>query len=146
MPALVPAAARNLEAVQAIYGAFATGDVPAILARLAPAVAWEQWGANSAQAAGVPWLAPRVGPDEVTTFFTVLGEGLEMHEFAVLDITASDRQAAAEVILDATVRATGRRFRDEEVHLWTFDDAGRVTRFRHYTDTAKHIQAAAPPA
>ena len=36
----------------------------------------------------------------------------------------------------------GGRFADEELHLWTFDDAGRVTRYRHYVDTAKHIAAA----
>lgn len=27
-------------------------------------------------------------------------------------------------------------------HLWSFNDAGRVVRFRHYLDTAKHIWAA----
>jgi len=33
-------------------------------------------------------------------------------------------------------------YRDEEMHLWTFDANGKVIRLRHYTDTAKHIQAA----
>jgi ketosteroid isomerase-like protein len=28
------------------------------------------------------------------------------------------------------------------MHLWTFNDAGKVTRLRHYTDTAKHLKAA----
>jgi len=28
------------------------------------------------------------------------------------------------------------------MHLWTFNDAGKVIRLRHYTDTAKHLQAA----
>ncbi|MCC6386332.1 MAG: nuclear transport factor 2 family protein [Dehalococcoidia bacterium] len=143
MPAIASPAARNLEAVQAIYGAFATGDVPAILARLHPAVAWEQWEARSPQAAAVPWLAPRSGVEGAAAFFTLLGEALEMHALTVLDITVSDRQAAAEVVLDSTVRATGKRVLDEEMHLWTFDDAGRVTRFRHYADTARHIEAAA---
>jgi ketosteroid isomerase-like protein len=36
----------------------------------------------------------------------------------------------------------GRRLRDEEMHLWTVNAAGRVTRFRHYLDTAKHIALA----
>jgi hypothetical protein len=31
---------------------------------------------------------------------------------------------------------------DEELHLWTFDEDGRVVRLRHYRDTAKHIAAA----
>jgi hypothetical protein len=30
----------------------------------------------------------------------------------------------------------------EEIHLWTFDDSGKVAGLRHYTDTAKHIKAA----
>jgi hypothetical protein len=28
------------------------------------------------------------------------------------------------------------------MHLWTFDDPGRITRLPHYTDTAKRIAAA----
>jgi uncharacterized protein len=35
----------------------------------------------------------------------------------------------------------GGHYRDEEIHLWTFDDAGKVVRLRHYVDTAKHIAA-----
>jgi ketosteroid isomerase-like protein len=35
----------------------------------------------------------------------------------------------------------GGHYRDEEIHLWTFDDVGKVTGLRHYTDTAKHIAA-----
>jgi hypothetical protein len=27
------------------------------------------------------------------------------------------------------------------MHLWTFNDDGKVSRLRHYTDTAKHIAA-----
>jgi len=36
---------------------------------------------------------------------------------------------------------SGGHYRDEEIHLWTFNDAGKITRLRHYTDTAKHIAA-----
>ena len=40
------------------------------------------------------------------------------------------------------VPSTGGHYRDEEMHLWTFDAAGRVIRLRHHTDKAKHIRAA----
>lgn len=41
--------------------------------------------------------------------------------------------------LDATVRATGRRVVEEdEVHIWHFNDAGFVQRFRHRADTHLH--------
>lgn len=56
--------------------------------------------------------------------------------------TGRGEQVAAEILVDATNSATGSRIRDQEIHLWTFDDAGRVVRFRHYVDTAKHIAAA----
>jgi hypothetical protein len=36
----------------------------------------------------------------------------------------------------------GGHYRDEEIHLWTFDDNGKTVRMRHSTDTAKHITAA----
>ena len=35
----------------------------------------------------------------------------------------------------------GGHLRDEEIHLWTFNDAGKVCALRHYVDTAKHIAA-----
>ena len=31
--------------------------------------------------------------------------------------------------------------RDLETHLWTFDEAGAVARFRHICDTAQHRAA-----
>ena len=38
--------------------------------------------------------------------------------------------------------ALGRRYRDEEMHLWTLGAGGKVVRLRPYTDTAEHIAAA----
>jgi hypothetical protein len=35
----------------------------------------------------------------------------------------------------------GGSFTDEEVHLYLLNDEGRVSRMRHYVDTAKQIKA-----
>ena len=51
-------------------------------------------------------------------------------------------QVAVEFIIEAVVPATGGHYRDEEMHLWTFDGQGKVIRLRYYTATAKHIAAA----
>jgi len=52
---------RNTDAVKAIYESFGKGDVPAILARLAPDVAWEyDWGGES-----LKWFEQRRGRDAV---------------------------------------------------------------------------------
>ena len=122
-----------------IYAAFGRGDVPAVLARLAPDVAWESWTDNSAQRGGVPYLVPRTGPGDVAGFFAELAT-MTVLDFAVLDLIGTGRQVAAEVRASFAL-PNGGRFADEEVHLWTFDDAGRVCRFRHYVDTAKHLAA-----
>jgi ketosteroid isomerase-like protein len=130
---------NNIEVVARIYEAFGRGDVPAILEQLSDEVAWESWSDNTAQRAGVPWMQPRPGKAAVQEFFASLAS-LEFHEFTVVSIVGSGSQVAAEIVVDATP-AGGTRFRDEEVHLWNFDDASKVTRFRHYLDTAKHIAA-----
>ena len=36
----------------------------------------------------------------------------------------------------------GGHYKDEEMHLWTFNDAGKVIRLWHFLDTHKHMQAA----
>ena len=126
--------------VAAIYEAFGRGDVESILAQLDEHVRWEEWEDNRAQNAGVPWLAPRRGRDGALEFFRVVG-GLTLHDFRVLKMLAGEDSVAAEVIVEFTTPA-GARLRDEEMHLWTLNDQGRVIRMRHYTDTAKHIAAA----
>jgi len=130
----------NAATVAEIYAAFGRGDVPAILDALADGVAWEVWADNFAQRAEVTYLLPRRGPAQVAEFFTIVGGGT-FHDFRVLDVIGSGRQVVAEVVADWEVPGGGR-LADEELHLWTFDDTGKVTRFRHYCDTAKHLAAA----
>jgi ketosteroid isomerase-like protein len=133
----------HLETVPQIYEAFGRGDVPAILERLAPDVAWEDFADSTAQAAGVPSLARRHGREEVVGFFQLVGDGaLVVSDFQVLALIGGvGDKVVAECVIEATVTATGRTYRDEELHLWTFDEAGQVASLRHYVDTAKHIAA-----
>jgi ketosteroid isomerase-like protein len=125
--------------VAAIYEAFGRGDVPAILDVLAEDVQWEHWSSWTPHQAGVPWLQPRVGKAGALEFFQIIGVWT-IRDFQVLGLLAGDRQVAAEIVIDAQL-PSGAAFRDEELHLWTFDENGKVSRFRHYVDTAKHIAA-----
>ncbi|QJW90542.1 SnoaL-like domain-containing protein [Spirosoma taeanense] len=131
----------NQEIVQAIYEAFGQGNIPAILDHLADDVQWESWADNSAQQQNVPWLKARQGKEAVPEFFSIVGQ-LNLTDFQVLSIMAGGNQVAAEIIVETASSALATSFRDEEMHLWTFNDEGKVTRLRHYTDTFKHIQAA----
>ena len=129
-----------LETVAKIYEAFGRGDAGFIVGCMADDVAWEAWADNSAQKAGVPWLLARHGRSGVADFFQLVGR-FQIHDFRVLSIMSNDQQVAAEFVIEATPPG-GKRYRDEEMHLWTFNADGKVTRLRHYTDTAKHIEAA----
>ena len=131
----------NLATVQGIYEAFGKGDVPAILEVLADEVEWESWDDNSAVKAGVPWMIPRHGKQDVIRFFETVGQ-MEIVGLDVLSMMEGGNQVAVEFVLEANLPAWGDgHYRDEEMHLWTFDDSGKVVRLRHYTDTAKHIAA-----
>ena len=57
---------------------------------------------------------------------------MEIHDFQVLNLMEGGNQIAATIKIDFTVKETGERVRDEEIHLWTFDDAGKISGMRHY--------------
>ena len=108
---------------------------------LADDVEWEAWADNSAVKAGVPWMVPRHGKAEAVGFFEAAGQ-MEILDLQVLRMMEGGNQVAVEFVLEANLPAWGGgHYRDEEMHLWTFNGDGKVVRLRHYTDTAKHIAA-----
>ena len=113
--------------------------MPAILDLMADNVAWQQWDDNSAQKAGLPSLQARSGKDGVAEFFAVVAT-MAITDFQVLNLMEGGHQVAVTFVIESDVPGGGH-YRDEEIHLWTFNDAGRVCGLRHYTDTAKHIAA-----
>lgn len=124
----------NVQTVQAIYEAFGRGDIPAILERLHPDVEWE----HDTVAHGIPWVVPRRGRAAVGEFFQSLA-ALEFHVFEPVALLEGAGQVAGIIKLEATFRSTGKRMKDLEAHLFTFDESGRVTRFRHFIDTYQHL-------
>ncbi len=127
---------RAVEVVQEIYAAFGRGDVPAVLERLADDVEWDVWADNHGQAAGLPYYQPRRGREGVAEFFGVIA-AWEIRSFEVRALAGDDHVAVAEVVTDVVTPAGP--LRDEEAHVWHVGEDGRVTRLRHYIDTAKHV-------
>lgn len=125
----------NKEIIEAIYEAFSKGDIPFILDCLDENIAWEKWQNNHAQKAGVPYLLERNSIAGVAGFFEEVGK-LGVKASKVLSIMDGGDKFAVEFEIE-----TERFGYEEEIHLWTFNEAGKVTRFRHYLDTAKHIAA-----
>ena len=132
---------KHIETVSKIYEAFGKGDIPTIISFLADDVRWEEWNDNAAQKAGVPWLKPGIGKPAAMDFFKVIGE-MKFRQFEVKSLMEGPDQVASEIVIEVELPSTGTIVKDEEMHLWSFNNAGKVVRFRHYLDTAKHMAAA----
>lgn len=136
-PTLTPPM-NNLHTVEEIYAAFARSDIETILGNLSPDVQFDPGAAPNA----APWLKPRQGIDGVRQFFAALQQ-VEFKRFKVKGLYGGARVIVAVLDIEFLVTATGKTVADsDEVHLWEFDDRGRVQRFLHRVDSHQHHLAA----
>lgn len=135
----------KMQTVLSLYRAYGRGDLDAVMALLADDVEWNNHPVqNSAQAAGVEVERHRRGKEGAAGFFQALG-GLDMHRFVPVSWLENDTQVAVVMSLDTTVKATGTRYQDSEIHLWTFGPDGLIVEHRTFNDTAKVIAASGLP-
>jgi hypothetical protein len=125
---------ENVDLVRAIYDAFAAGDVPGVLGRMAPDMVWNE-AENFPYADGNPY----VGPDAILGgVFARLGS--EWDGFAAVPGEFLDAGDTVVVLgrYRGACKATGRRLDAQLAHVWRVAD-GKAARFQQYTDT---LQAA----
>ena len=134
-------ATDNATTVATVYRAFGAGDVDTLMSLMAEDVRWESdWEDNFAQRAGGPaFYRPFHGRDQLGGFFEAMGANT-FHQLDVRDVIVDGDRAVARVALEYTM-PSGGRYRDEQLHLWTFDDEGRIVAIRHFLDTAKLLAA-----
>lgn len=127
----------NVQTVKDIYDAFSRGDLPGILPKFSEKIEWE-YGSTTTS---VPWLQPRQGLERAAGFFASLAE-IEIHSFVPKEFFEGDGVVVVLIDVDFTVKKTGRRLMEEdEIHVWRFDKAGKIVRFRHGADTHRHYLA-----
>jgi ketosteroid isomerase-like protein len=126
----------NLETVQEIYGAFGRGDIPTILDKLDNNVEWE----TATPVEGVPWLQTRRGKANIGGFFESLAP-LEITRFEPHTFFESGDKVFVLIGFEAT-RAGKTYSVPNNGHLWQFNDAGKVVKYDHVTDTATHWRLA----
>lgn len=115
------------------YAAFAAGDIPTVLAALAPDVRWTE-------AEGGPYGGVSIGPSAVLeNVFMKLGG--EWDGFAAVphEFVSSNGTVVALGEYSGTYKATGKSFKAPFAHVWKFRE-GKVTSFHQYTDTAVHLK------
>jgi uncharacterized protein len=125
---------ENVDLIRAIYTAFAAGDIPGVLARMAPDMVWNE-AENFPYADGNPYE----GPDAILGgVFARLGG--EWDGFAAVPEEVLDAGDAIVVLgrYRGICKATGRALDAQFAHVWRVR-GGKAVRFQQYTDT---LQAA----
>jgi uncharacterized protein len=101
-------------------------------------VVWARfWYRQYRNRAHATWVIRR----GVGGFFAAAGQ-MDIVDLQILNMMEGGNEVAVSFVIEAKLpQLGGRSYRDEEIHLWTFDADGKVSRLRHYVDTAKHIEA-----
>ncbi|HEX8642625.1 MAG TPA: nuclear transport factor 2 family protein [Allosphingosinicella sp.] len=126
----------DLELVRDLYAAFAAGDVPGVVSRMASDIVWNE-AENFPYADGNPYR----GPDAILAgVFARLGS--EWEGFAAVPDEFLDAGAAIVVLgrYRGTHRATGRSLDAQFAHVWRVA-GGKAAAFQQYTDTLQAARA-----
>lgn len=121
--------ASNVAALRTGYAAFASRDVPLVLAVLDPDVRW-------VETAGGPFAGTFVGPEDVAAgvFGRVAAEWAEFH-VEPEEYIASGSSVAVLGTYRGTYRTTGKAMTARFVHVYRFRE-GRVVRYESVDDSA----------
>ncbi len=124
---------QNVEFVKSIYGAFAQGDVPAVLGAFAEDIEWSE-------AEGMPYGGVYRGGDAVAqNVFGPITEDVEGFALVAEEFMESGGTVAAVVRYTGTGKATGKPLDLPAVHVWDIRD-GKLARFRQFIDTVKYAE------
>lgn len=121
--------AHNVTALRAGYAAFASREVPVVLALLDPDVRW-------VETAGGPFAGTYAGPEDVAegVFARVAADWAEFHVEPEEYIASGDSVAVLGTYR-GTCRATGKAMTARFVHVYRFRD-GRIVRYESVDDSA----------
>ncbi|KQV49302.1 ketosteroid isomerase [Pelomonas sp. Root1217] len=118
----------NLQIVSDHYAASARGDVLAMMADMAPDVAWTEM-------AGFPCAGTWIGPAAVVSnVFAVLGRDWDDYRFTLEQLIDGGEQLVALGHYSGRHRATDKDLHARVAHVWRLK-AGRVVAFEQFTDT-----------
>jgi uncharacterized protein len=127
----------NVEVVKDLYAAFVKGDVPSILAALAPEARMHHAGSPET----VPWGSrPDTGVEEWSRFFSELNESFEPEGFEPEHYISQGDTVVALGHYRFRVRATGKSFESQWAMAWTFKD-GQPIEVRVFEDTEAQANA-----
>jgi ketosteroid isomerase-like protein len=126
---------QNTWVVQKVYEKVAARDVEGLLALFAADIEWQVPAMDN-----VPFAGTWRGHDGLAKFFRTVSDTQEVVEFRPEQFIAQDRVVVVLGHFVMRVKATGRQSASDWAHVWMID-AGKVTHFREFVDTAAVIRA-----
>jgi ketosteroid isomerase-like protein len=123
---------ENIESIQAVYQAFARGDVGSILSAVTDDVDW----ASDTSSTVAPWYGAHQGKDGVTSFFEAFGSAMDVAEFTPLTFAGNDDAVLTVVHFRGTSRSTGKAVDMNLHHYFVFRD-GKVSFYRGTEDSSQ---------
>ena len=126
---------ENAQFMQGAYDKFNAGDIDGLLSMMADSVEWVLPDMSN-----VPFAGARSGHASVAAFFKSVLENMEPKSFDVHGMIAQGNRVVAHGHYVWHVKATGRGFEADYVHIWTVE-GGKITRLQEYTDTAAAVAA-----
>ncbi|MDX6621524.1 MAG: uncharacterized protein QOK36_3910 [Gaiellales bacterium] len=127
----------KVDTVKDLYGAFAQGDVPTVLAAMSPEIEWREAEGNPYQPSGAAWVG---GDAIVENLFMKLGsewEGFAIHPERFHD---AGETVVVEGRYSGKCIATGIDADVQYCHVFTFEN-DKLARFQQFTDTAQFQKA-----
>ncbi|MCX7550504.1 nuclear transport factor 2 family protein [Xanthomarina sp. F2636L] len=128
---------QNIQVINNLYKAFATGDIPTVLGSMNPKIEWKEAESNS-MADGNPYI----GPDAILNgVFARLGANHEYFNLADIELhDMSNNKVLATLRYNAKNKETGKAYNAQAAHFWTLE-AGKIVKFQQYVDTKKLADA-----
>ncbi len=126
----------NVELLRGAYMAFSKGDVPAVVAAMAPKIVWNE-------AENFPYADhnPYVGPDAIVSgVFARLATEWDGFSVNVEEMLDAGDKIVARGRYTGTYRATGKTINQQFAHFWKVVD-GKLASFDQYTDTLQTARA-----
>jgi uncharacterized protein len=125
----------NTQTVRELYRHFASGNVHDLLKLCSPDV-----NLTVPEVENSPFTASWQGRDSLKTFLGLVSETEDFNDFEPLDFIAQGDRVVVLGRMTATVRATGRHYSTDWVHVFTIK-GGKMTAFHEYYDTAAALRA-----
>lgn len=125
-----------LSIVQGAYSAFANGDTPALLERLAPGVVWEVAG----QPGSHPTFGVRRGREGALDFLQAVDASETFEDFSPLKFHVAGDTVVVEGAATVTFKVNRRTVAYDWIHIWTVRK-GQIVAFREFYDTARVVEA-----